>query len=89
MCIYSPMPHTLSYCALIGKCGLIRSNTVCRQYKCLVFTKISWFDNYSVHIKCLVDNLSVPYFLGYKTNFFSFQNNLKDLDPSHKMDLDL
>ena len=23
------MPHTLSYCALIGKCALIRSNTVC------------------------------------------------------------
>ena len=28
MCIYSPMPHTLSYCVLIGKCALIRSNTV-------------------------------------------------------------
>ena len=28
MCIYSPMPHILSYCALIGKCALIRSNTV-------------------------------------------------------------
>ena len=28
MCIYSPMPHTLSYCALMGKCALIRSNTV-------------------------------------------------------------
>ena len=28
MCIYSPMPHTLSYCALIGKCALIRSNMV-------------------------------------------------------------
>ena len=28
MCIYSPMPHTLSYCALIGKGALIRSNTV-------------------------------------------------------------
>ena len=28
MCIYSPMPHTLSYCALIGKCALIRSKTV-------------------------------------------------------------
>ena len=28
MCIYSPLPHTLSYCALIGKCALIRSNTV-------------------------------------------------------------
>ena len=28
-------------------------------------------------------------FLGYKTEFFSFQNNPKDLDPSWKMDLDL
>ena len=28
MCIYSPIPHTLSYCALIGKCALIRSNAV-------------------------------------------------------------
>ena len=32
MCIYSPMPHTLSYCALIGKCALIRSNTVYQNY---------------------------------------------------------
>ena len=31
----------------------------------------------------------IPYFLGYKTDFFSFQNNPKDLDPSYKMDLDL
>ena len=35
------------------------------------------------HLKVL------PYFLGYKTDFFSFQNNPKDLDPSYKMDLDL
>ena len=31
----------------------------------------------------------VPYVLGYKTDFFSFQNNPKDLDRSYKMDLDL
>ena len=31
----------------------------------------------------------IPYFFGYKTEFFSFQNNPKDLDPSCKMDLDL
>ena len=31
----------------------------------------------------------LPYFFGYKTGFFPFQNNLKDLDPSYKMDLDL
>ena len=28
-------------------------------------------------------------FFDYKTEFFSFQNNPKDLDPSCKMDLDL
>ena len=33
------------------------------------------------------DNL--PYFFAYKTVFFSFQNNPKNLDPSYKMDLDL
>ena len=31
----------------------------------------------------------IPYFFGYKTEFFSSQNNPKDLDPSCKMDLDL
>ena len=29
------------------------------------------------------------YFFIYKTEFFSFQNNPKTLDPSFKMDLDL
>ena len=33
--------------------------------------------------------LSLPYFFGYKTEFFPFQNNPKDLDTSCKMDLDL
>ena len=31
----------------------------------------------------------LPYFFGYKMQFFSFQNNPKDLDPSCKTDLDL
>ena len=31
----------------------------------------------------------IPYFFGYKTEFFSFQNNPKDLDLSYKTDLDL
>ena len=31
----------------------------------------------------------IPYFFGYKTEFFSFQNNPKDLDPSYKKGLDL
>ena len=30
----------------------------------------------------------IPYFFGYKTEFFSFQNNPKNLDPSYKKDLD-
>ena len=42
-------------------------------------------------IQCVVssyfgDNV---YLFGYKTEFFSFQNNPKDLDPSYKTDLDL
>ena len=31
----------------------------------------------------------LPYFFGYKTEFFSFQNKSQDLDPSYKTDLDL
>ena len=31
----------------------------------------------------------ILYFFGYKTEFFSFQNNPKDVGPSCKMDLDL
>ena len=31
----------------------------------------------------------LPYFFGNKTDFFSFQSNPKNLDPSYKMDLDL
>ena len=31
----------------------------------------------------------LPYFFGYKTEFVSFQNNPKYLDPSYKTDLDL
>ena len=31
----------------------------------------------------------LPYFFGYKTEFFSVQNNPRDLDPSCKTDLDL
>ena len=33
--------------------------------------------------------INVPYFFAYKTVFFSFQNNPKNLDPSYEMDLDL
>ena len=33
--------------------------------------------------------MPLPYFFGYKTEFFFFQNIPKDLDPSFKTDLDL
>ena len=42
---------------------------------------------FSDHVKLMT--VYIPYFLGYKMDFFSFQNNPKDLDPSYKMDLDL
>ena len=31
----------------------------------------------------------LPYFLGYRTDFFPSKNDPKDLDPSYKTDLDL
>ena len=31
----------------------------------------------------------IPYFFAYKIDFFTFQNNPKNLDPSNKIDLDL
>ena len=37
----------------------------------------------------LVFSLHVPYFFGYKTEFFSFQNKPKNLYLSYKTDLDL
>ena len=36
-----------------------------------------------------IQGKDLPYCFGYKTDFFSFQNNHKNLDPSYKMDLDL
>ena len=38
---------------------------------------------------CALLQLKIPYFFDYNTEFFSFQNSPKDLDPSYKMDLDL
>ena len=31
-------------------------------------------------------NMAIPYFLGHKTELFSFKNNPKDLDLSYKTD---
>ena len=41
------------------------------------------------HSERLENHLSVLYFFSYKTEFFPFRKNPKDLDPSYKMDLDL
>ena len=38
---------------------------------------------------CQPSSKWVPYFFSYKTEFFSFQNDPKDVDPSYKTDLDL
>ena len=35
--------------------------------------------------RVLICNYKLPYFFGYKMEFFSFQNNPKNLDPSYKM----
>ena len=36
-----------------------------------------------------LNSIKETYFFEYKTEFFSFQNNPKNLDLSYKMDLDL
>ena len=45
-----------------------------------------WFN---IAVMCLKNAAGLPYFFGYKTEFFPFQNNPKKLDPSYKTDLDL
>ena len=54
----------------------------------IIFVSASLYgkDITSMHIRV---TKYLPHFLGYKTDFFSFQNNPKDLDPSYKTDLDL
>ena len=43
----------------------------------------------SARLESLNAILILPYFFGYKMEFFSFQNNKKNLNLSYKMDLDL
>ena len=45
---------------------------------------------FKVHLKLLISRRKfvLLYFIGCKTEVFSFQNNPKDLDPSCKTDLD-
>ena len=40
-----------------------------------------------LHLRCLAPFL--PYFIGYKREFFFFQNSPKNPDLSYKTDLDL
>ena len=42
-----------------------------------------------VSIESVNHSPKIPYFFGYKTELFSFQNNPKNLDLSYKTDLDL
>ena len=49
---------------------------------------ISSTSEYCCFLPCCSRSL-IPYFFGYKTSFFSFQNDPKNLDPSYKTDLDL
>ena len=53
----------------------------------IMFT-LRWYWNFTNDV-CGAIGFNLPYFFDYKTEFFSFQNNPKDLDPSCKMDLDL
>ena len=43
---------------------------------------VSYVCSYGFHFVLL-------YFFGYKTAFFPFQNNRKNLDPSYKTELDI
>ena len=56
------------------------------SYFLIKHCRISKYRQMQTPMGCI---LYLPYFLGYKTDFFSFQNNPKDLDPSYKTDLDL
>ena len=55
------------------------------------YQELTVYDSYPVKgdLKLFKSISELPYFFGYKTEFFTFQNNPKDLDPSCKMDLDL
>ena len=56
----------------------------------LVYNGLEWLNNAGVSVcSNIYGYTSIPYFFGYKTEFFFFQNNLKNLNPSYKMDLDL
>ena len=47
---------------------------------------VTSLDRIAIYLK---QQIWIPYFFCYKTEFYSFQNKPKNLDPSYKMDLDL
>ena len=55
----------------------------------LCFTDLIIFLSLNAIMAIMILDSHMPYFIAYKTEFFSFQNNPKELDPSCKMDLDL
>ena len=72
MCISSPMPHTLSYCALIGKCAQIRSHTVNfmvpsqfapLKYYCTVFSFMAKGEVVKTGYNYIVYNVQLPIIL--------------------------
>ena len=46
-------------------------------------------NNFNKYGNTIIFQNILLYFFGYNTEFFSFQNSPKNLDPSYKMDLDL
>ena len=81
MCIYSPMPHTLSYSALIGKCALIRSNTVVenrgkkkRKWLCCFTSELQIKGRIMDTLKCLSIGtpkaINFPFVSNEKLKFF-------------------
>ena len=67
---------------MYGKCSYQNS-------RLLISQKSKIIPNYCfLKVNFLVPE-NLPYFFSYKTEFFSFQNKPKDLDPSYKMDVDL
>ena len=59
---------------------------LCKYYQAVSSEVISEED-WLILMLTVITTFQLPYFFGYKTEFFSFQNNPKDLDPSCKMDL--
>ena len=59
-----------------------KTKTVCKDIEKLVEHGIYCLPMYTtLHL--------IPYFLGYKTDYFPSKTIPKDLDPSYKTDLDL